>query len=51
MLPLLSPHPPPTQSTRKVLYAPTTVPLSNHVCMCVRVFMCGGLDIPLIVGT
>ena len=36
MLPLLAPHPPPTQPTRKVLYAPTTN-LSPIVCVCVCV--------------
>lgn len=36
MLPLLSPHPPPTQSTRKVLYAPHYCP-SQQSCVCVLV--------------
>lgn len=32
MLPPLAPHPPPTQSTRKVLYAPTYCPFQPRVC-------------------
>lgn len=40
MLPLLAPHPPPTQSTRKVQYAPQLLSLSTmYTCMCV--FVCG----------
>lgn len=40
MLPPLAPHPPPTQSTRKVLYAPTYCRFQSCVCVCVRLCAC-----------
>lgn len=40
MLPLLAPHPPPTQSTRKVQYAPNYCPSQPCVRACVNLCVC-----------